>query len=86
MIKWIAEETFNQAVLGAPKHAEKCEAEGFVCEGPYSVIIEVPSHTIYPWNGVGKNPNRNRFLCPECAEEHEQYWAQMWGDYYSGRL
>lgn len=22
-------------------------------------------------------------LCPECREENDQYWADMWSDYYS---
>ena len=25
-------------------------------------------------------------LCPECRTENDEYWAEMWDRYYSGRL
>ena len=33
-----------------------------------------------------KDPNRDRLLCDFCAEDHYQYWNDMWSDYYAGRL
>ena len=40
------------------------------------------SHTMYSWDGNGKDPNRSLVLCKECGGFHEEYWADMWADYY----
>lgn len=37
-----------------------------------------PSYTAYHWNGEGENPNADVPLCPECFEEHREYWNEMW--------
>lgn len=26
------------------------------------------------------------FLCEDCAKMNSEYWAEMWSEYYSGRL
>jgi hypothetical protein len=30
--------------------------------------------------GLGEPPDPNRcpWLCPACAAEHQEYWAEMW--------
>ena len=33
-----------------------------------------------------QDQNRMMFLCPECAEEHHEYWKERWDEYYSSRL
>lgn len=37
-----------------------------------------PSYTAYHWNGEGDNPNADVPLCPDCFEEHREYWSEMW--------
>jgi hypothetical protein len=34
--------------------------------------------------GLGEPPDPNAppWLCPECAKEHDEYWDEMWSDYY----
>ncbi len=46
------------------------------------------SRTSYSYNGPDgpNNPNRPDLLCRSCAQEHHDYWNDMWRDYYSGRL
>lgn len=47
------------------------------------------SCTMYNFDGDWfdpKNPNRPQLLCRCCAEEHHDYWDEMWADYNSGRL
>jgi RNA polymerase subunit RPABC4/transcription elongation factor Spt4 len=41
-----------------------------------------PSYTAY----ADPEANRSVPLCPPCGEEHREYWAGMWADYYSGCL
>lgn len=44
------------------------------------------SRTDYHWDGKGKDPNRDLWLCSSCAREHHDYWDAMWDEYYRGRL
>lgn len=55
------------------------------CECREGVRAE-SARTLYEWNGWGINPNRDVYLCRQCAEEHHAYWDDMWAEYYSGRL
>lgn len=36
------------------------------------------SCTVYPWDGQGPDPNAPVPLCPVCADEHYEHWAEMW--------
>ncbi len=69
-----------------------------VCDncGSRESIEMTPSHTAY------EEPVPNRFdraleerplsrnrptpLCPGCAKDHNEYWDEMWKDYYGSRL
>lgn len=46
------------------------------------------SLTCYPWNMLLQleDPNREHFLCDECAKEDQRYWEEMWRDYNSSRF
>jgi DNA-directed RNA polymerase subunit RPC12/RpoP len=44
------------------------------------------SRTRYPWNGEGKDPNRDVYLCRDCAKDHHEHWDDRWADYYSGLM
>lgn len=51
------------------------------------------SRTQYVWhNSVFdpywelENPNRKLFLCENCAAEYNDYYDEMWQDYYGGCL
>jgi len=47
------------------------------------------SRTMYCFEGDWddlKNPNRPKLLCSCCAEEHHDYWNDMWSEYYNGLL
>lgn len=32
------------------------------------------------------DPNYIPLLCPECAREYNEYWDEMWREYYNGRF
>ena len=66
----------------------QCEVCGFRCEGcgSSSQVKAVSSCTAYYWDGTGENPNKDRYLCPACADEHFAYWEEMWNEYYQGLL
>jgi hypothetical protein len=40
--------------------------------------IEMPSRRM--------DCNKSWTLCTSCAEEYDEYWNDMWADYYSSRL
>ena len=62
-----------------------CEGMGGPC--PEKKGVEwVPAKTRYEWDGEGENPNRESFLCPNCAEIYNEYWDELWTDYYRGLL
>jgi len=47
------------------------------------------SCTAYHWEGKWEdpeNPNKPVLLCDLCAEEHYEYWDDMWQEYNRGRL
>lgn len=59
-----------------------------VCEGVFGLCTEkngvkwVDARTQYEWDGEGENPNRELFLCPNCAEIYNDHWDEMWNYYY----
>lgn len=58
------------------------------CYGTDGVEME-SSRTAYHFEGeIGSadDPNRPIPLCRPCAEEHHQYWTDMWAEYRSGLL
>jgi hypothetical protein len=69
----------------------KCAA----CESPDGVQME-SSRTCYEppkktiWHHVKdvepEDPNADIPLCGACATKHEEYWDEMWHDYYSSRF
>jgi len=43
------------------------------------------SRTCYNYDGKWEskdNPNRPQLLCCCCADNHQEYWDEMWTDYY----
>jgi len=46
----------------------------------------VPSMTAYDWDGEGEDPNRDKLMCPQCAEEYTEMMKEQWDEYYNGRL
>jgi len=83
MIEWIAEEVFEQAVLGKPKAAEKCEQCNYS-----KIVIKVSAMTAYASINKEENENLNPdlYLCPDCAEQYVEHWSEMFGSYYDDRL
>jgi hypothetical protein len=58
-----------------------------VCETPRcgaTVGVELESgRTAYHYEGVPgapEDPNRPLWLCRPCAEEHHDYWDEMWSN------
>lgn len=45
-----------------------------------------PAVTAYHWDGKGKDPNRDLYLCDNCAEDYYDYYDGLWQDYYGGIL
>jgi len=86
------------ALLSAPAPTEPeafpdghCE----YCGCPYGVFLE-DSRTAYEYPDRTRyqiiadiqlpDPNAPLALCRDCAEEHHEFWDDMWTEYYSGRL
>lgn len=42
--------------------------------------------TAYSWDGKGKDPNRDIFLCEMCWLEYYDSWAGLWGGHYEAGL
>lgn len=58
------------------------------CHGTLDVQLE-NSRTQYHWDGpidAPDNPNRPVPLCRPCAQEHHEYWNDMWAEYRAGQL
>lgn len=39
------------------------------------------SRTQYHWDGTGEDPNRDRPLCTDHADEHHANWDEQWAEY-----
>ena len=55
-----------------------CERQG--CGQP---AIRVKAMTAYHWDGTGEDPNRDRWFCLEDKRDYEDYWREMWAEYYA---
>ena len=44
-----------------------------------------PSMTAYPSKPGEPDPNAPVWLCEPCSEDYEEYWENMWAEYYSGQ-
>ena len=44
------------------------------------------ARTQYCPSETDPDPNADVPLCRPCAEEHHDYWNEMWNEYYAGRL
>jgi hypothetical protein len=92
-----AQEMFERRAKQAEsrqKKLDKIEKSGY-CEGVSHKcdnrdgVEWVDGRTFYQWNideDPDEDPNRDRFLCPGCAKEWNDYWDEMWNEYYYGRL
>ena len=71
---------------------EKLFREGrfiYDCQGPCECLCLVEwrsARTSFNWDGEGEDPNHPILLCDECAEEHAEYWDEMWANYRSDRM
>lgn len=80
---------------------ERCQKSGVtgveVCREDSRTCYEKPTPTIWdrlrsedegltPTEQVLEDPNRDVWLCRECAKLHHEYWDEMWDNYNSGRL
>jgi len=70
-----------KVMLTNDKLEYKCER----CDHKKDVIM-CSAMTCYHWDGKGEDPNRDFALCEGCAEEHYEYWDDMWREYYSGLI
>jgi len=60
-------------------------------EGPCGSTEDVrweSSRTQYYWDKskTDIDPNRPIAFCKECAQNHHEYWGEMWAEYYAGLL
>lgn len=75
----------------APNFIQACKRCGFSelagcarCDEAEG-IDSVPALTAYIASLENPTPNRPILLCPECAQDHRNYWQERWDEYYSGR-
>jgi len=64
----------------------RCEGAKGPCDISGPTVQLESSRTMYHWDGKGEDPNRDVWLCPDCAKEHHDYWDEMWSYANSGRL
>lgn len=64
----------------------KCEGHALGCTVSGASVYLESSRTHYIWDGTGEDPNRDLYLCRDCAKFHHEYWDEMWAEYYSGLL
>jgi hypothetical protein len=57
-----------------------------LCCGSNSNVVLVSSRTAYYWDGIGEDPNADIPLCKYCSVEHDEYWNDMWNQYYFNLL
>ena len=66
----------------------QCEGSSVPCNNRKDVKW-IPAMTRYYWD-IDENslsdPNRDLFLCHNCANEYVECWTERWNDYYSGVL
>jgi len=58
------------------------------CDADEGVAME-SSRTAYHYEGPKAgpdDPNKPVPLCRACAEDHHNYWDEMWSYHYDGRL
>lgn len=48
--------------------------------GVSTELYEMPSFTCYHWDGEGEDPNKEVYLCSDCAHWHCEYWDGMWSE------
>ena len=74
-----------------PTACERCQSE----EG----VKAIPAMTAYHPTPLSRwkrlmldnpldppDPNADVYLCPDCAQDHVEYWTEMWDEYNRGRL
>ncbi len=49
-------------------------------------VLNIPSQTMYVWDGKGDDPNADKMLCVECAITYTEDMNYQWDEYYRGRL
>lgn len=78
----------HSIVLGSGRCYFCNELAGPTCEYPGCVNIgrPVPSQTMYEWNGIGEDPNRDLVLCGPCGYEYTENMNHQWAVYYGGLL
>ena len=64
------------AYVPAPVVRLRC----LICQHAEGVEME-DSRTAYHWEGDGDDPNAAIPLCRACAEQHHEYWNDMWSEY-----
>lgn len=78
-------ELFYNLFVGFEYATPRCECCAVV-DSPERLIKFEPSYTAYDWNHeTGPDPNRPRALCPQCAEEHQDYWKGLWEEHLNTR-
>lgn len=69
----------NELLLTCEGHANRC--------GTSQGLLPRDSCTAYDdHRGEGTDPNRKRVLCDRCAEDHFEYWDEMWNNYYESQI
>lgn len=61
---------------------------GVMCDrcGSTENVKTVGSMTAYCETEENPDPNHPTPYCPECTQEYEDHWNEMWDEYNSGRL
>lgn len=74
------------STFGANFERHKCEGSMGPCDAEGPGVEQESSRTMYHWDGTGEDPNRDPWLCRDCARIHHEHWDEMWDDYNRGRL
>lgn len=62
----------------------QCEGVMGPCDKIGPEVQEESSRTRYIWDGNGNDPNKDPWLCRDCARLHHEHWDEMWAQLYQG--
>lgn len=62
------------------------EITNIQCEGWFGPCESMNASRVHMYTNYVDEERNYRIMCPDCAEEADEYWNKMWLDYYWGRL
>lgn len=86
LVNWLSEHPLELMEVARRLHMPlpRCQGHNRPCSS--MVLKMTPAMTQYSWDGQGEDPNGPIALCHDCAGDYQEYWQEMWKEYYAGVL